>query len=113
MGDHKIIEGTATLTFSNETSAPVILAVFGYETGSTALATELAVGEEGESFIPRGGLPAAGIFDVDIDQAGDLEPGSHTLTIDLRPGTYIFDAGPGDFMTTGLWRVAVIEVVAK
>jgi hypothetical protein len=33
--------------------------------------------------------------------------------MDLVPGTYLFDIGPEDFMTTGLWRMAVIEVVAK
>lgn len=31
--------------------------------------------------------------------------------MDLGPYTYIFDSGPEDFMTAGLWRIAVIEVV--
>jgi hypothetical protein len=33
--------------------------------------------------------------------------------MDVVPGTCLFDFGPEDFMTTGLWRAAVIEVVAE
>jgi hypothetical protein len=112
VGDHEIIEGTVTVTFSNETTSPPILAVFGYETGSEALAEELEFLEEGDRGVPSGTLPVAGFFDVDFD-AGELAPGSHTWTMDLGPGTYLFDVGPEDFMTTGLWRIAVIEVVAE
>ncbi len=33
--------------------------------------------------------------------------------MDLGPGTYVFDVGHEHFHTTGLWRAAVIEVIAK
>jgi hypothetical protein len=112
VGDHKITEGTVTVTFSNETTTTPEFVVFGYETGSEALAEELEFLEEGDRGVPSGTLPAAGFFDVDFDP-GELVPGSHTWTMELRPGTYIFDVGPEDFMTTGLWRIAVIEVVAE
>jgi hypothetical protein len=110
VGDHEIVEGMATITFSNETTGPVTVMAFGYETGSAALAEELELLEEGESGMPTGVDPAEGFFDPSI--GGDFEPGEHTLTVDLQPGTYIFDASTGDVMTTGLWRVAVIEVVS-
>ncbi len=112
VGDDKIIEGTVIVTFSNETDGVAIMAVFGYETGSAALAEELKFLEEGDRGVPIG-LPAAGYFEIDFTGQGDLVPGSHTLTMDLGPGTYIFDVGPQDFHTTGLWRAAVIEVVAN
>lgn len=111
-GDREIIEGTVTVTFANETTTTPLLAVFGYETGSDALAEELAFLEEGERGVPSGALPVTGFFDIEFDP-GDLGPGSHTWSMDLVPGTYLFDIGPEDFMTTGLWRMAVIEVVAK
>ena len=113
-GDREVIEGTVTVTFANETTTTPLLAVFGYETGSEALAEELAFLEEGERAVPSGVLPVTGSFDIEWDMGdGDLGPGSHTWTMDLVPGTYLFDIGPEDFMTTGLWRMAVIEVVAK
>jgi hypothetical protein len=110
VGDHEIIEGTLTVTFVNETTTTPLLAVFGYETGSDALAQELAFLGEGERGVPGGGLPAGGFFDIEFEP-GDLGPGSHTWTMDLIPGTYLFDIGPEDFLTAGLWRMAVIEVV--
>lgn len=113
VGDHEVIEGTLTVTFTNETDAPAMFIVFGYETGTEALAEELEFVGEGDRAVPSGPDPVAGFFDVDFEYSGDIsEPGSHTWTMDLAPGTYIFDVGPDDFMTTGLWRLAVIEVVA-
>jgi hypothetical protein len=41
----------------NETTTTPLLAVFGYETGSDALAEELAFLEEGERGVPSGALP--------------------------------------------------------
>jgi hypothetical protein len=111
LGDHQIIAGTATVTFSNETTRPVTLMAFGYESGSAALAEELEFLKEGNNGVPSGLDPAEGFFDPDI--GGEYGPGNHTWTIDLVPGTYIFDASTGDMMTTGLWRVAVIEVVSN
>lgn len=111
VGDHEIIEGTVTVNFSNESTTTPILAVFGYETGSEALAQELEFLAEGERGVPNGDLPVTGFFEVDFDLGDGPVPGSHTWTIDLAPGTYIFDVGPGD-VTTGFWRIAVIEVVA-
>lgn len=111
VGDHEIVEGTATITFTNETAGPVTFMAFGYETGSVALAEELGFLEEGDYGVPIGVDPAEGFFDPDI--GGEFEPGEHTLTADLQPGTYIFDASTGDVMTAGLWRVAVIEVVSE
>ncbi len=111
VGDHQIIEGTATITFSNETTGPVTLMAFGYETGGAALAEELEFLKEGDNGVPSGLDPAEGFFDPEI--GGEYEPGDHTWTIDLIPGTYIFDASTGDVMTTGLWRVAVIEVLSN
>lgn len=111
VGDHQIIEGTATVTFSNETTGPVTLKAFGYETGSAALYEELEYLGEGDAGVPSGLDPAEGLFDPDV--GGEYAPGNHTWTIDLIPGTYLFDASTGDVMTTGLWRVAVIEVVSR
>lgn len=110
VGDHEIVEGTATITFSNETTGPVTLMAFGYETGSAALAEELEFLEEGENGVPSGVDPAEGFFDPNI--GGDYEPGEHTFTAELQPGTYIFDAATGPVMTSGVYRVAVIEVVS-
>jgi len=111
VGDHLIVEGTATVSFSNETAGPVTLMAFGYETGSASLAEELEYLGEGDHGMPSGLDPAEGFFDPDV--GGEYEPGNHTWTIDLTPGTYIFDASTGDVMTTGLWRVAVIEVTSS
>lgn len=104
VGDREIIEGTVTVTFSNESNDPLIMDVFGYETGSEGLAEELTFLEEGRRGVPSGPLPATGFFALDFDYPDELEPGSHTWTMDLVPGTYIFDAWTG---------AAVIEVVAK
>lgn len=113
VGDHQIIEGTVTITFTNESEREAMFIMFGYDTGSEALAEELAFVSEGNRAVPTGPDPVAGFYDVDFDYSGDLsEPGSHTWTMDLAPGTYIFDVGSADFMTTGLWRLAVIEVVS-
>jgi len=112
VGDREIIEGTVTVTFSNETDNVAIMAVFGYETGSAALAEELKFLEQGNRGVPSG-LPVEGFFEIDFEGQGDLRPGSHTWMTYLGPGTYLFDLGPEDFHTTGLWRAAVIEVVAE
>jgi len=112
VGDRQIIEGTVTVMFSNESNDPLMLDVFGYETGSEGLAEELAFLEEGNRGVPSG-LPATGFYGVDYDYPDELEPGSHTWTMDLAPGTYVFDASAGAAFVDGLWRVAVIEVVAK
>jgi len=113
VGDREIIEGgPATVTFSNETTGLVLVDVLRYKTGSDELAEELALVEEGNSVVPSR-PPGAGYVRAWSGGLGGLEPGSHTWTMDLEPGTYVFDAGPEDFMTTGLWRVAVIEVVAE
>jgi hypothetical protein len=40
-------------------------------------------------------------------------PGAHTETIELRPGTYLFDvAAPGADDSRVLWRAAIVEVVS-
>lgn len=110
-GDREIIEGTITVTFVNESDTVPGIAVWGYETGSDALAEELAFAEEGEMAVPGTALPVAG-YDLEFE-TGDLVPGTTTWTMDLGPGTYIFDVLPDNFTTTGLWRAAVIEVVAE
>jgi hypothetical protein len=110
VGDREIIQGTASVTFSNETTGLVYVDVFRYETGSDGLAQELELVQEGNSAVPSSPSPVEGYTRAWLDK---YEPGSHTWTMDLEPGTYIFDAGPEDFMTTGLWRLAVIEVVAE
>jgi hypothetical protein len=112
VGDREITEGTVTVAFSNETDSVAIVALFGYTPGSAGLAEELEFLEEGDRGVPIG-TPEAGYFEVDIEGSDDVAPGSHTWTMDLEPGTYLFDVGPEDFHTTGLWRAAVIEVVAK
>ena len=111
VGDHEIIEGTVTVTFSNETDSAAVVAFFGYDTGSAALAEEMEFLAEGNRGVPIG-APAAGFFEVDLEGQDELAPGSHTWTVDLGPGTYLFDVGPEDFHTAGLWRAAVIDVVA-
>ena len=108
-GDRDIIEGTVTITFKNESNEPLVQAVFGFETGSEGLAQELEFLEEGESGVPTGVDPVTGWFETEYPE--QLSPGSTTWKMDVVPGTYLFDVGPDDFMTTGLWRAAIIEVV--
>lgn len=111
-GDHEIREGTVTVEFSNQTDHKATMAILAYETGSRWLATELDfLPEEGDWGVPVG-APAIGYRDIEFDGAGDLVPGSHTWTMDLQPGTYLFDVGAEDYRFTGLWRAAIIEVVA-
>jgi len=113
VGDRRIIEGNVTVRFSNESDGRTIVAVLGYETGSEALADELEVLAEGRSVV-TGDLPTEGYFEVEFEGQGDLVPGSHTWTMDLGPGnTYLIDVGPEGFHTEGLWRAAVIEVLAE
>ncbi len=112
IGDRTIVEGTATVIFSNDSDDPLRLDVFGYETGSEALDEELAFLHEGTKGVPSGVLPVAGFFRVASETPQQLEPGRQTWTMDLVPGTYIFDVSAGAAMVDGLWRAAVIEVVA-
>lgn len=113
-GDREIVEGTVTITFQNETNSPATWSVWGYETGSVALAEELAFLEEGQKGVPPAPEPVPGFYAIDYEWPDDIgEPGTQTWTVDLAPGTWIFDVGPADFRTTGLWRAAVIEVVAE
>lgn len=111
-GDRQIIEGPAVLTFLNESDSGVVAGLYRYETGSTALAEEMEFLVEGEKGVPSG-PPAEPYVEIELEGSGGLAPGSHTWTVVLEPGTYIFDVGPPGFHTTGLWRAAVIEVVAK
>jgi hypothetical protein len=112
-GDREIIAGTITVTFTNETNAPATWSVWGYPAGSEALAAELAFVDEGKMRVPIAPLPVDGFYEIDYDWPDDIgEPGTQTWTVDLVPGTWIFDVGPEDFRITGLWRAAVIEVVA-
>lgn len=112
VGDREIREGTATVTFANETGAEAIVILMRYETGSTALAEELELVEEGGVLVTPD-PPAAGYDEIDLEGSGALMPGSYNWTVDLEPGTYLFDVGPLDFHTTGLWRAVVFEVVSQ
>ena len=112
VGGDEFIEGTVTIRLSNETDSEAIVVLLRYETGSAALAEELEVVEEGSRLV-TGELPTAGYDEVDLEGSGALLPGSHTWAVDLQPGTYLFDVGPLDFHTTGLWRAAVFEVVSE
>lgn len=114
VGDREIIEGTVTVTFSNETDSEAIVAVLGFETGSAALAEELELLEEGNSIVTSD-APTEGFFEVEFEGCCELvPPGSYTWTMDLGSGnTYLFDVGFEDFHQSGIWRMAVIEVVAE
>lgn len=113
VGDSEVIEGTVTVRFSNETDGTAIMAIFGYETGSASLAEELEfLPEEGDWGVPIG-APARGYRDIEFEGDTDLVPGSHTWTLELEPGTYLFDVGAEDYRTTGLWRAAIIEIVPE
>ena len=113
-GDREIVEGTVTITFTNETNSLATWSVWGYETGSEALAEELAFLEEGKKGVPPAPLPVAGFYSIEYEWPDDIgEPGTQTWIVELAPGTWIFDVGPEDFRTTGLWRAAVIDVVAE
>ena len=57
------------------------------------------------------GEPAPGYRDIEFGDP-DLVPGSHTWTMSLEPGTYFIDIGPEDYRVSGLWRAAIIDVVA-
>ena len=112
VGDREIIEGTVTVTFSNETDSEAIVALLRYATGSAALAEELELAREGNSFVTAD-APTEGYVEVDLEGSSALAPGSHTWTVDLETGTHLFDVGPLDFHVTGLWRAAVFEVVGE
>lgn len=112
LGDREIIEGTVTVEFSNKTDDRAVVAVLEYQTGSAALASELEVIEEG-GMVVTSDPPTAGFEWVEAEGMNDLGPGGHTWTMDLEAGnTYLIDVGPEGFHTKGLWRAAVIEVVA-
>lgn len=110
VGDREIVEGTVTVTFSNETDSDGILYVMAYETGSDALAVELEMIEVGGSLVTSD-PPVAGYTEVLSDWPAS--PGTHSYTVDMEAGnTYLFDAGFEDYHQSGIWRMAVIEVVA-
>ena len=112
VGDRMIVEGTATVRFSNETASEAVVILFWYEPGSAGVAEELEYLLEGDHGVPIGD-PAEGWVEVELEGSGGAAPGSHAWTVDLVPGTYFFDVGPLDFHTTGLWRAVVFEVVGR
>lgn len=109
VGDREIVEGTVTVTFANDSGSEVMLYVMAYETDSNALAEELRMIEEGGSLV-TGDAPIAGFTEVLSEWP--VSPGTHSYTVDLEAGnTYLFDAGLEDYHQSGIWRMAVIEVV--
>jgi hypothetical protein len=110
-GDREIVEGTADVTWFNESDELGWFVLMRFDTGSAALDTELARAAEGGDFVttedPIGEL-------VIMDQvlpAGSFA-GELTRTVSFEPGTYILDAGIDDGNATHVYRAAVIEVVA-
>ena len=114
VGDREIAEGAVTVVFSNESDSAARFAILGYETGSDALAEELEVMNEGDVVVTSD-APTDGYFEVEFDGLGEAAPiGSHSWTMDLVAGnTYLLDVGAEDFHVSGMWRPAVIEVVAE
>ena len=109
VGDSEIEAGTATVTFTNDTDGEGMFFVMRYETGSEALAEELAAIGEGGTVVTSN-APVTGYVEALSDWP--VMPGTHTYELDLQAGnTYLFDAGYEDFKITGIWRMAVIEVV--
>jgi hypothetical protein len=107
-GDREIIEGTVEVAFTNDTDAPAVVYFMYYETGSVALAEELAAIEEGGKLVTSD-APTEGYVEVYGDT---VEPGTYTWSFDMSAGnTYLFDVGPEDFHQSGIWRMAVIEVI--
>jgi len=114
VGDREIVEGPATVTFSNETSSTVLVVTWMFETGSDALAQELEALPEG-SFAERdpGGPPGGLSLERPLGLMEDAQPGSNTYTMQLQPGTHLFDVAPDGNPIHGIWRVGAIEVVAE
>ena len=113
-GDREIAEGAVIVLFSNEADGAAIFTILGYETGSDALAEELEVMEEGGTVVTSD-APTDGYFEAEFDDLGEaVAPGDYSWTVDLVAGnTYLFDVGAEDFHVSGMWRPAVIEVVAE
>jgi hypothetical protein len=111
-GDREIIEGTADVTWFNESDELGWFVLARFDTGSAELDAELAQRAEGEDFVtaqdPVGEL-------VRMDQvlpAGNFA-GELTRPISFEPGTYILDAALEEGDLTHVYRAAVIEVVAE
>jgi ketosteroid isomerase-like protein len=105
VGDRNILEGSANLTFHNDSADDASLAVLRFDTDSEELAEELAFIPEGSSEMPGDRMPASFEF------LEEYPPGSHSATIELRTGAYLVDVaatGPAD--STVVWRAAMIEV---
>lgn len=114
VGDREIVEGTVTVLFSNESDGAARPTFLGYETGSNALAEELEVMDEGGTVVTRD-APTDGYYEVEFDGLGEaVAPGSYSWGMELVAGyTYLIDVGAEDFHVSGMWRPAVIEVVAE
>ncbi len=113
-GDREIAEGVVIVLFSNESDGAAIFTILGYETGSDALTEELEVMGEGGTVVTSD-APTAGYFEAEFDDLGEaVAPGDYSWTVNLVAGnTYLFDVGAEDFHVSGMWRPAVIEVVAE
>ena len=108
VGDREIIEGTVTVTFSNETDSAAVVAFFGYDTGSAALAEEMEFLAEGDRACRLGHPPRASKSTSKARMS--LRPGA-TPGRDLDPAPTCSMWVPRT-STAGLWRAAVIDVVA-
>lgn len=103
-GDREIVEGRADVMLVNDASRPIWFVVQYFEPGSTAI--DLDRYPEGTDFVSDGG-PAG-----DPAVMEQIDPGSVTRSIVLRPGTYIVEAAEPGEDATHVWRAAVIDVVS-
>ena len=113
-GDREIAEGAVIVLFSNESDGAAIFTILGYESGPDALAEELEVMEEGGTVVTSD-APTDGYFEAEFEDLGEaVAPGDYSWMVDLVAGnTYLFDVGAEDFHVSGMWRPAVISVVAE